>query len=52
MQEAFYPEEQISLGSSLLEPIVSSRHMSKGDILRGCSLGLIQLTLLVLPNLL
>ena len=45
MEESFYPEGQSSLESATLEPIVTPRHISKADILKGCSLGLSQLTL-------
>ena len=43
MQETFYPEEQSSLGSTFLESIAISRHISIADILKACSLGLTQL---------
>ena len=45
MQESFYPEEERSLGSASLEPIVTPRQISKVDILKGSSLGLTQLSL-------
>ena len=41
----FYSEEQTSLGSASLELIVTPRHIFKADILKGCSLGLNQVTL-------
>ena len=34
------PEEQSSLGSASLEPMVTPRHISKADTLKGCSSGL------------
>ena len=40
MQEFFSPEEQNSLGSAFLELKVIPKHISKADILNGCSLGL------------
>ena len=45
MQESFYPEEESSLGSASVEPIVIPRHTSKADILKGCFFGLSQHTL-------
>ena len=51
-EESFDQKEQSSSGSVFVEPIVRPRHISHADILKGCSLRLSQLTLLVLPNLL
>ena len=45
MQELCYPEEQSSLESAFLELMVTRWHISKADILKGCSLALSQLTL-------
>ena len=45
MRELFYPEEQGNMGSESLGPVATPKHVSNGGILKGCSLGLIHLTL-------